>query len=129
MVFIFYSEVGGRTMFRLLCRDAGGETEQMMLNETVPQWVVEITVEVSIDQPSISFSFNFSLILITLLISNHIEYIIPTDLFECVTMVTNPTITRFPIKSCLLPLFRKTCRNSTKFHFSFNPTLLPESNH
>ena len=33
-------------MFRLLCRDAGGETEQMMLNETVPQWVVEITVEV-----------------------------------------------------------------------------------
>ena len=41
------SEVGGRTMFRLLCRDAGGDTEQMMLNETVPPWVFDITVEVS----------------------------------------------------------------------------------
>ena len=35
-------------MFRLLCRDAGGETEQMLLNETVPAWVVDIAVEVSV---------------------------------------------------------------------------------
>lgn len=41
------SEVGGRTLLRLLCRDAGGETEQMLLGETVPPWVVDITVEVS----------------------------------------------------------------------------------
>ncbi|KAK7502882.1 hypothetical protein BaRGS_00005831 [Batillaria attramentaria] len=37
-------EVGGRTLFRLLCRDAGGETEQMLLNETVPSWVVDVVV-------------------------------------------------------------------------------------
>ena len=42
-----YSEVGGRTLFRLLCRDAGGETEQMLLNETVPSWVVDVVVHVS----------------------------------------------------------------------------------
>lgn len=40
------SEVGGRTQFRLLCRDAGGETEQVMLNETVPPWVLEVSVQV-----------------------------------------------------------------------------------
>lgn len=34
--------------FRLLCRDSGGETESMLLNETVPQWVIDITVDVSI---------------------------------------------------------------------------------
>ena len=39
--------MGGRTLFRLLCRDAGGETEQMLLGETVPAWVVDITVDVS----------------------------------------------------------------------------------
>lgn len=32
---------------RLLCRDSGGETESMLLNETVPQWVIDITVDVS----------------------------------------------------------------------------------
>ena len=42
------SEVGGRTLFRLLCRDAVGETEQQLLNEMVPLWVVDITVEVSL---------------------------------------------------------------------------------
>lgn len=31
---------------RLLCRDSGGETESMLLNETVPQWVIDITVDV-----------------------------------------------------------------------------------
>ena len=44
----YCSEVGrGKTLFRLLCRDAGGETEQMLLNETVPQWVVDVLVHVS----------------------------------------------------------------------------------
>lgn len=33
---------------RLLCRDSGGETESMLLNETVPQWVIDITVDVGI---------------------------------------------------------------------------------
>jgi len=28
--------VGGRTLYRLLVRDAGGETEGVLLNETVP---------------------------------------------------------------------------------------------
>lgn len=45
---LFYSEAGGRTLFRLLCRDAGGETEQMLLNETIPAWVVEVAVNVSV---------------------------------------------------------------------------------
>lgn len=42
---VIFSEVGGRTLFRLLCRDAGGETEQALLNETVPPWVTEIVVD------------------------------------------------------------------------------------
>lgn len=33
--------------FRLLCRDSGGETESMLLNESVPPWVIDITVDVS----------------------------------------------------------------------------------
>ena len=41
------SEVGGRTLFRLLCRDAGGETESILLSETVPPWVIDIVVDVS----------------------------------------------------------------------------------
>ncbi|CAE1259792.1 WDR48 [Acanthosepion pharaonis] len=41
---VIFSEAGGRTLFRLLCRDAGGETEQMLLNETIPAWVVEVAV-------------------------------------------------------------------------------------
>ena len=32
-------------MYRLLARDAGGETEGVLLNETVPAWVVDIVVE------------------------------------------------------------------------------------
>ena len=35
----------GRTLYRLLARDAGGETEGVLLNETVPAWVVDIVVE------------------------------------------------------------------------------------
>lgn len=42
---------------RLLCRDSGGETESMLLNETVPQWVIDITVDVSF--PCIDFRFCF----------------------------------------------------------------------
>uniref|UniRef100_A0A672STL1 WD repeat-containing protein 48 n=1 Tax=Sinocyclocheilus grahami TaxID=75366 RepID=A0A672STL1_SINGR len=41
---VIFGEAGGRTLFRLLCRDSGGETESMLLNETVPQWVIDITV-------------------------------------------------------------------------------------
>ncbi len=42
---VIFSEVGGRTLYRLLARDAGGETEGVLLNETVPHWVVDIVVE------------------------------------------------------------------------------------
>lgn len=42
--FCFPSEVGGRTLYRLLCRDAGGETEGTLLTETVPTWVADIVV-------------------------------------------------------------------------------------
>lgn len=33
------SEVGGRTLYRVLVGDAGGDTENALLNETVPNWV------------------------------------------------------------------------------------------
>ena len=42
---VIFSEVGGRTLYRLLARDAGGETEGVLLNETVPSWVMDIVVE------------------------------------------------------------------------------------
>ncbi|XP_071495123.1 WD repeat-containing protein 48-like [Diadema antillarum] len=42
---VIFSEVGGRTLFRFLCRDASGDSERMLLNENVPQWVVSVTVE------------------------------------------------------------------------------------
>ncbi|XP_041474967.1 WD repeat-containing protein 48-like [Lytechinus variegatus] len=42
---VIFSEVGGRTLFRFLCRDACGDSERMLLNENVPQWVVSVTVE------------------------------------------------------------------------------------
>ena len=42
---VIFSEVGGRTLYRLLARDAGGDTEGVLLNETVPNWVVDIVVE------------------------------------------------------------------------------------
>lgn len=32
-------------MYRLLVRDAGGETEGVLLNESVPPWVNDIVVE------------------------------------------------------------------------------------
>lgn len=44
-LFAPYSEVGGRTLYRLLVRDAAGETEGVLLKETVPSWVVDIVVQ------------------------------------------------------------------------------------
>lgn len=44
-------------VFRLLCRDSGGETESMLLNETVPQWVIDITVDVSVLQSHFALVF------------------------------------------------------------------------
>ncbi|XP_058801534.1 WD repeat-containing protein 48 [Phymastichus coffea] len=42
---VIFSEVGGRTLYRLLVRDAAGETEGVLLNETVPSWVRDIVVD------------------------------------------------------------------------------------
>lgn len=36
--------MGGRTLYRVLVGDAGGETESALLNETVPGWVTS-TIE------------------------------------------------------------------------------------
>ena len=41
---VIFSEVGGRTLYRLLARDAGGETEGVLLNETVPTYVLLIYI-------------------------------------------------------------------------------------
>lgn len=45
---VIISEDGGRTLFRLLCRDAGGETESLLLGETVPPWVTDVVVDKNI---------------------------------------------------------------------------------
>ncbi|XP_056629962.1 WD repeat-containing protein 48 homolog isoform X2 [Diorhabda sublineata] len=37
---LILSEVGGRTLYRVLVGDTSGETENALLNETVPGWVV-----------------------------------------------------------------------------------------
>ncbi|EEB17577.1 WD-repeat protein, putative [Pediculus humanus corporis] len=42
---VIFGEVNGRTLCRLLVKDAGGDTEGGLLNETVPPWVVDIVVE------------------------------------------------------------------------------------
>ena len=47
---VYNSEVGGRTLFRLLAKDAGGETEEQLLKETVPPWVLNVIVFVSIQE-------------------------------------------------------------------------------
>ncbi|XP_066597028.1 WD repeat-containing protein 48 isoform X2 [Prorops nasuta] len=47
---VIFSEVGGRTLYRLLVRDAAGETEGLSLTETVPAWVVNIVVEKNLPQ-------------------------------------------------------------------------------
>lgn len=45
---VIFSEVGGRTVYRLLCRDTAGENEQVMLNDTVPAWIIDVTVDKNI---------------------------------------------------------------------------------
>lgn len=49
-IILLFSEVGGRTVYRLLARDAAGETESVLLNETVPPWVVNIVVDKNLPQ-------------------------------------------------------------------------------
>ena len=46
---VIFSESSGtgRTLFRLLVLDASGENEGYLLAETVPSWVVDVTVKVS----------------------------------------------------------------------------------
>ncbi|XP_020905705.2 WD repeat-containing protein 48 [Exaiptasia diaphana] len=47
----------GRTLFRLLASDASGENEGYLLAETVPQWVVDVTVKRQTPKfPKIAFS-------------------------------------------------------------------------
>ncbi|XP_035231872.1 WD repeat-containing protein 48-like isoform X1 [Stegodyphus dumicola] len=41
---VIFSEVGGRTLLRLLVGDAGRETEELLLHETVPAWVTDVVV-------------------------------------------------------------------------------------
>ncbi|XP_053962299.1 WD repeat-containing protein 48 homolog isoform X1 [Anastrepha ludens] len=45
---VIFSEVGGRTVCRLLVRDAAGESESTLLHETVPQWVTDVVIEKTI---------------------------------------------------------------------------------
>lgn len=40
--------MGGRTVCRLLVRDAAGDNESSLLHETVPSWVTEIVIEKTI---------------------------------------------------------------------------------
>lgn len=42
--FFFNSEVGGRTLVRLV-RDTTGENETTFLNENVPNWVTDVVIE------------------------------------------------------------------------------------
>lgn len=45
-----FSEVGGRPLYRLLVKDTAGEMEAVLLNETVPAWVVNIVVDKNLPQ-------------------------------------------------------------------------------
>lgn len=47
-IFVLRSEIGGRTVCRLLVRDAAGENESSLLHETVPSWVTDIVIEKTI---------------------------------------------------------------------------------
>ncbi|OQV16986.1 WD repeat-containing protein 48 [Hypsibius exemplaris] len=42
---VIFSEVNGRTLFRMHARDAGGEIENILLKENVPQWVHDVVVD------------------------------------------------------------------------------------
>ncbi|XP_063596748.1 WD repeat-containing protein 48-like [Penaeus indicus] len=48
---VIISEIQGRTLYRLLCGDAGGDTEGVLLNETVPPWVLDIVVDKTTPKP------------------------------------------------------------------------------
>lgn len=37
---LYFSEVGGRTLYRVLVGDTSGDTENALLSETVPSWVI-----------------------------------------------------------------------------------------
>ena len=45
------SEIQGRTLYRLLCGDAGGETEGVLLSDNLPQWVLDIVVDKTTPKP------------------------------------------------------------------------------
>lgn len=40
--FNIFSEIGGRTLYRVIVGEAGGDTENALLNETVPSWVTSM---------------------------------------------------------------------------------------
>ena len=71
------SEVGGRTLFRLLAKDAGGETEEQLLKETVPPWVLNVIVFVSIQECGASVLWYGTEIIIIIM---KIIYIAPNPL-------------------------------------------------
>ncbi|KRZ97771.1 WD repeat-containing protein 48, partial [Trichinella sp. T8] len=41
---LIFCETSGRALFRLACRDAGGENESALLNDVLPQWAIDIVV-------------------------------------------------------------------------------------
>lgn len=45
LVLFVRSEIGGRTICRILIRDATGENESVVLHETVTSWVAETVIE------------------------------------------------------------------------------------
>ncbi len=55
----WWNDVSVVSLLRLLCRDSGGETESMLLNETVPQWVIDITVDVSVRKVLFKVSYTW----------------------------------------------------------------------
>ncbi|XP_050717705.1 WD repeat-containing protein 48-like isoform X2 [Eriocheir sinensis] len=48
---VIISEIQGRTLYRLLCGDAGGDAEGVLLKEMVPLWVLDIVVEKTSPKP------------------------------------------------------------------------------
>jgi len=53
--------VGGRTVCRLLVRDAAGDSESTLLHETAPQWVTDVVIEKNIPKFLKIPFFNISL--------------------------------------------------------------------
>lgn len=54
---IVFSEVGGRTMFRLLCSDAGREPESLILCDIAPQWVIETVIDRKVPSKFVKIPF------------------------------------------------------------------------